>query len=75
LHFQKQTVENSGVQCGIIAAREHFVLSSKGDWLVAHGLTREDKVNKGFSTIATMVRINQVLMLDVYELFRNTKRD
>jgi hypothetical protein len=32
------------------------------------------KVRKAFSTIATMVRIHLVSMLDVYELLQNTKR-
>ena len=37
-------------------------------------LQQKTKVKKAFSTIATMVRIHLVSMLDVHELLRNTKR-
>lgn len=38
-------------------------------------LQQKSKVKKAFSTIATMVRIHLVSMLDVYELLQNTKRN
>jgi IS4 transposase len=37
-------------------------------------LQQKAKVKKAFSTMATMVRIHLVSMLDVYELLQNTKR-
>jgi len=37
-------------------------------------LQQKTKVKKAFSTVATMVRIHLVSMLDVYELLQNTKR-
>lgn len=37
-------------------------------------LQQKAKVKKAFSTIATMVRIHLVSMLDIYELLQNTKR-
>jgi hypothetical protein len=37
-------------------------------------LQQKAKVKKAFSTVATMVRIHLVSMLDVYELLQNTKR-
>src|SRR2546428_4238917 len=37
-------------------------------------LQKKAKVSKAFSTVATMVRIHLVSMLDVYELLRNVKR-
>jgi hypothetical protein len=37
-------------------------------------LQQKANVKKGFSTVATMVRIHLVSMLDVYELLQNTKR-
>ena len=37
-------------------------------------LQQKTKVKKAFSTIATMVRIHLVSMLDVHEMLRNTKR-
>ena len=37
-------------------------------------LQQKAKVKKAFSTVATMVRIHLVSMLDVYELLENTKR-
>lgn len=37
-------------------------------------LQQKSKVKKAFSTVATMVRIHLVSMLDVYELLQNTKR-
>ena len=33
------------------------------------------KTKKAFSTVATMIRINLVSMLDVFELLRNMKRN
>lgn len=37
-------------------------------------LQQKATVKKAFSTVATMVRIHLVSMLDVYELLQNTKR-
>jgi hypothetical protein len=37
-------------------------------------LQQKSKVKKAFSTVATMVRIHLVSMLDVYELLQNAKR-
>lgn len=37
-------------------------------------LQKKAKVTKAFSTVATMVRIHLVSMLDVYEILRNIKR-
>lgn len=37
-------------------------------------LQQKAKVKKAFSTIATMVRIHLISLLDVYELLQNTKR-
>ena len=37
-------------------------------------LQQKSNVKKAFSTVATMVRIHLVSMLDVYELLQNTKR-
>ena len=37
-------------------------------------LQQKTKVKKAFSTVATMVRIHLVSMLDVYELLQNTRR-
>ena len=37
-------------------------------------LQQKVKVKKAFSTVAAMVRIHLVSMLDVYELLQNTKR-
>ncbi len=37
-------------------------------------LQQKIKAKKAFSTLATMVRIHLISMLDVYELLENTKR-
>jgi len=36
--------------------------------------TKKADVKKAFSTVATLVRIHLVSMLDVYELLKNTSR-
>jgi IS4 transposase len=65
LHYFYGETENAirtQVWCTLIAQLLLSVLQQKA------------KVRKAFSTIATMVRIHLVSMLDVYELLQNTKR-
>jgi len=65
LHYFYGETENAirtQVWCTLIAQLLLTVLQQKA------------KVKKAFSTIATMVRIHLVSMLDVYELPQNTKR-
>jgi hypothetical protein len=65
LHYFYGETENAirtQVWCTLIAQLLLTVLQQKAN------------VKKAFSTIATMVRIHLVSMLDVYELLQNTKR-
>lgn len=65
LHYFYGETENAirtQVWCTLIAQLLLTVLQQKA------------KVKKAFSTVATMVRIHLVSMLDVYELLENTKR-
>lgn len=65
LHYFYGETENAirtQVWCTLIAQLLLTVLQQKA------------KVKKAFSTVATMVRIHLVSMLDVYELLQNTKR-
>lgn len=65
LHYFYGETENAirtQVWCTLIAQLLLTVLQQKAS------------VKKAFSTIATMVRIHLVSMLDVYELLQNTKR-
>ena len=65
LHYfygENENAIRSQVWCTLIAQLLLTVLQQKA------------KVKKAFSTIATMVRIHLVSMLDVYELLQNTKR-
>jgi hypothetical protein len=42
--------------------------------LLLTGLQKKAAVKKAFSTVATLVRIHLVSMLDVYEVLKNTSR-
>jgi len=65
LHYfygENENAIRTQVWCTLIAQLLLTVLQKKAD------------IKKAFSTVATLVRIHLVSMLDVYELLKNTSR-